>query len=50
VKIKKFWSMTKKRSSEILADENRDIFLEKTKLAKQNVCPGAASAFYAHGE
>ena len=28
------WSMTKKRSSEILADENREIFREKIKFKK----------------
>ena len=28
------WSMTKKKSSEILADENQEIFREKVKLRK----------------
>ena len=28
------WLMTKKRSSEILADENQEIFREKVKLRK----------------
>ena len=30
--IRNLWSMTKKRSSEILADENKEIFREKVKL------------------
>ena len=32
--IRNLWSMTKKRSSEILADENREIFREKVKFWK----------------
>ena len=30
--IRNLWSTTKKRSSEILADENREIFGEKVKF------------------
>ena len=34
LQIQNFMSMTKKRSSEMLADENRQTFLEKVKLGK----------------
>src|SRR6218665_2985677 len=33
-KIRNLWAMTKKRSSEILADESQEIFREKVKLSK----------------
>ena len=34
MKNEKFWSMTKKKSSEILADENREISSLKANLGK----------------
>jgi len=32
--IRNLWSMTKKKSSEISADENKEIFQEKVKFKK----------------
>ena len=39
--IRNLWRMTKKRSSEIFADENRKFWGEKVKLGKFSICESA---------